>query len=116
MTVTLTGPGPVTATADMVTAARLDIPTRRTAYDVRDDEYPLITAATAGALSGALTYLCPTLAAALALADVYKLGTCTLTTGTGEPLNGLVHVAIGTIRVANDRTRWTVTAEIKEQP
>ena len=76
---------------------------------------------TPGKLAGTITYLCDTLASALALDALYQsAATITLTSDAGAPLNGLQHVAVGDLRYNAERglpgrpSKWTITVEIRE--
>lgn len=120
MAVSLTN-GTITATAVEILGAALVRHLRRTDLDAPNQAAPRISAATPAKLAGSITYLCDTLAQALAIDAVYTAtATVTLTTGAGHALDGLTHVAIDQIRIDAERatpgrpSKWTVQAEIRE--
>lgn len=110
-------------TVDEVIAVTMIRPLRRTADDAIGQADYLVTSGTPGRRKGTITYLCPDEATTAALEALYQ-GTATLvlTTGAGNPLNGLRHVAVGDLRIATERAlpgrlpRWTVQAEVREMP
>lgn len=110
----------VTATADEILAAPLSRPLRRTADDVLDSADYRIVAGTPGRLRGTITYLCSTLAAALAVDTIYQGTPAVTLSDAGNPLDGLKHIAVGDLRYGTERpvpgvpARWTLTAEIRE--
>lgn len=120
MTVSLTSGATTVVVADIIGAA-LTRPLRRTADEVPTAAGYLVTAQTPGLLQGTITYLCDTLTDALALDTLYQgTATITLSTGTGNPLNGLLHVAVGALRYTAEKSvngrpsKWLLQAEIRE--
>ena len=108
------------ATADELIGAALERQLRRSVADVWNAEQSLITAGTPGLLSGQLTFLCASLAQALAVDSVYRMaGLITLT--TADELNGLQHRAVGTARMNPERVlpgrpaRWLLVVDFREQ-
>lgn len=110
------------ATADEILAAALSRPLRREAVDVATAAAPVIVSGTPGLLAGTITYLCPSLAAAQAVDALYRAAAAPITLTDAGELAGLRHVAIGSLRLAAERavpghpSRWTVQADIREQP
>lgn len=108
--------GTTSATADLVTTARLQRATGRTA--VQD----LVQVGPRGPLSGTLVFLASTEAAALALDSVYTDADHPVVTidAPGEPLDDLQHAAVDILRIDTERTmegvpcRWAVTVEFQE--
>lgn len=114
------GNGTTTATADDVTAARLE-------RDLNADVIvgpagPTISQASfVGPWTGELTFLLPTLAAALALDAVIRQATATIT-AAGHPLHAFKFRAVNQLRVVSERAqagipaRWTLTVPFVQVP
>ena len=120
MTASLTNGTTTVVVADIL-AAPLSRPLRRDVLDQTNAAAPKINAGTPGKLAGTITYLCDTLASALALDALYQsAATITLTSDAGAPLNGLQHVAVGDLRYNAERglpgrpSKWTITVVIRE--
>lgn len=111
----------VEAEAEEIVGAALTRPLRRSVYDALNEAAPQIAVGTPGLLAGTITYLCSTLADALAMDGVYQFpGLITLETGTDEALNGFKHMAVDQLRLTAERTvngrpsKWMVQAEVRE--
>lgn len=93
---------------------------RRSVADIFNNSQSLITAGTAGLLSGQLTFLCNSLAEANSVDAVYRMpGLVTL--GTSDELNGLKHRAVGRVRMNVERPlpgrspKWMLITDFREQ-
>ena len=113
--------GVLTAPAEEIIAAALEVDLRRTAEDVLNMAPVQINSGTPGLLAGRITYLCADLPDLLDLIEVYKANAvCTLTTGAA--LDGLRHKAVGRMAIGAERAlpghpaKWTLQVEIREQP
>lgn len=116
------------AACEELVGVALERDLRRTAADIWNDAETLITAGTAALLSGQLTYLCRSLAEALALDALYRTpALLTLSNdSTSLPadlagLAGLTHRAVGRIRINPERAlpgktpRWQLVVDFREQ-
>lgn len=112
-----------TVTFAELIGADLIRPLRRTSLDVVNLAAPLINDGTPGLRRGSLTMLCDTWADASAVDALYQTSpTVTLNMGAGQPLDGLKHRAVESLRITAERAipgrpcKWTVQAEIREVP
>lgn len=109
------------ALAEELLGVALERDLRRSVADIWNDPQALITAGTPALLSGRFTFLCTTLADALALDSVYQLPGLATLEDSGSDLDGLEHRAVGRTRITAERAlpgvaaRWTVEVEFREQ-
>lgn len=98
-------------------------PLRRVALDVVNLAAPRINDGTPGLRRGSLTLLCDTWADAAAIDALYQTSAAvTLGMGAGQPLDGLKHRAVESLRITAERSvpgrpcKWIIQAEIREVP
>lgn len=93
---------------------------RRSVADIFNDAQSLITAGRAGLLQGQLTFICSTLAQALAADSVYQIAGLVTLTGDNA-INGLTHRAVGSNRIDAEEAqygkaaRWKLIVDFREQ-
>ena len=108
------------ADAQELIGAALERNLRRSVADIWGAEQALITAGTSGLLQGQLTFLCASLAQALALDSIYRLAGL-VTLGSSDELNGLTHRAVGSSRMSPENalpgraSKWTLVVDFREQ-
>lgn len=108
------------ASAEELVGAALERDMRRSVADLWNASQALVTAGTAGLLAGQLTFLCESLAQALAVDAVYRM-TGLITLGSSDELDGLTHRAVGRARMNPERplpgraSKWLYVTDFREQ-
>lgn len=108
------------ADAVEVVGVSLERDLRRSVADIWNSETALITAGTPGLLAGTLTLLCDSLAQALGVDSVYRMGGL-VSLDSGDELDGLLHRAVGKNKIAPEKVlpgctpKWTIAVEFREQ-
>ncbi len=103
-----------------VVGVALERDLRRSVADIWNNESALITAGTPALLNGTLTLLCATLAQALGVDSIYRMGGL-VTLDSGDELDGLTHRAVGKSRINPEKVlpgktpKWTLAVEFREQ-
>ncbi len=112
--------GTTTVGAVEIVASTLERGLRRTVQEPPTSAEALITAAVPGLLEGQLTFLCASLARALALEALYR-GTAVLTLTTSGELTGFRHLAVDKTRLTAEKAvpgnpaRWLLTVTVRER-
>lgn len=111
-----------TATPDEILSASLERDLRRVVMEPVNASEALINSATPGLMVGQITYLCSTLADAIAVDALYQgHSTATLSTGSGNALQGFKHKAVEKIRLSAERavpgypSKWLATVTVRER-